>query len=108
MMVGDVPRAGQTIQFHLRDPSSASQEMEMLLEERVGQLNSPVAGALLFTCNGRGPRMFDRPHHDASMVSRIFNDSPLAGFFAAGEIGPVGSSSFLHGFTAVTVLFHPS
>ena len=108
MMVGDVPRAGQTIQFHLRDPSSASQEMETLLEERVGQLNSPVAGALLFTCNGRGPRMFDRPHHDASMVSRVFNDSPLAGFFAAGEIGPIGSSSFLHGFTAVTVLFHPS
>ena len=108
MMVGDVPRAGQTIQFHLRDPSSASQEMETLLEERVGQLSSPVAGALLFTCNGRGPRMFDRPHHDASMVSRVFNDSPLAGFFAAGEIGPIGSSSFLHGFTAVTVLFHPS
>jgi small ligand-binding sensory domain FIST len=52
--------------------------------------------------------MFDRPHHDASMVSRVFNDSPLAGFFAAGEIGPIGSSSFLHGFTAVTVLFHPS
>ena len=108
MMVGDVPRAGQTIQFHLRDPSSASQEMEMLLEESVGRLNSPVAGALLFTCNGRGPRMFDRPHHDASMVSRVFNGSPLAGFFAAGEIGPIGSSSFLHGFTAVTVLFHPS
>lgn len=30
---------------------------------------------------------------------------PLAGFFAAGEIGPVGNKNFLHGFTASLVLF---
>ncbi len=30
---------------------------------------------------------------------------PLAGFFAAGEIGPVGGQSFLHGHTACVVLF---
>jgi small ligand-binding sensory domain FIST len=108
MMVGDIPRAGQTIQFHLRDPASASQEMEALLQGRKDQLAHPVAGALLFTCNGRGPRMFDKPHHDASVVSKVFDGPPLAGFFAAGEVGPVGDKSFLHGFTAVTVLFHSS
>ena len=108
MMVGDIPRAGQTIQFHLRDPASASQEMEALLQGRKDQLAHPVAGALLFTCNGRGPRMFDKPHHDASVVSKVFDGPPLAGFFAAGEVGPVGDESFLHGFTAVTVLFHSS
>ncbi len=108
MMVGDIPRAGQTIQFHLRDPASASQEMEELLEARKKQLAHPVSGALLFTCNGRGPRMFDKPHHDASVVSKAFDGPPLAGFFAAGEVGPVGDKSFLHGFTAVTVLFHSS
>ena len=32
-------------------------------------------------------------------------DIPLAGFFAAGEIGPVGNKNFLHGFTASLVLF---
>lgn len=108
MMVSDIPRAGQTVQFHLRDPASASQEMENLLQAGCERLDGKVAGALLFTCNGRGLRMFDRPHHDAALVSRIFNGTPLAGFFAAGEIGPIGDSSFLHGFTAVTVLFHPS
>ncbi|MEE3054629.1 MAG: FIST N-terminal domain-containing protein [Planctomycetota bacterium] len=108
MMVSDITRAGQTVQFHLRDPASASQEMENLLQAGCERLDGKVAGALLFTCNGRGPRMFDRPHHDAALVSRIFNGTPLAGFFAAGEIGPIGDSSFLHGFTAVTVLFHPS
>ena len=52
--------------------------------------------------------MFDKPHHDASVVSKVFDAPPLAGFFAAGEVGPVGDKSFLHGFTAVTVLFHSS
>lgn len=108
MMVGDMPRAGQTVQFHLRDPASASQEMRTLLDARLKQLGRPIAGALLFTCNGRGPRMFDKPHHDASVISKIFDGPPLAGFFAAGEVGPVGDKSFLHGFTAVTVLFHSS
>jgi small ligand-binding sensory domain FIST len=105
MMVGDVPRAGQTIQFHLRDPSSASQEMETLLEERVGQLNSPVAGALLFTCNGRGRRLFSTPSHDASCLQQLLGPLPVAGFFAQGEIGPIGNTNCLHGFTASIALF---
>lgn len=106
MMVGAVPRAGETIQFHLRDPATAGQEMRTLLEDRLKQIGHPIAGALLFTCNGRGPRMFDKPHHDAALVSKVFDGPALAGFFAAGEVGPVGDKSFLHSFTAVTVLFH--
>ena len=31
--------------------------------------------------------------------------APAAGFFAAGEIGPVGGESFLHGFTATVAVF---
>jgi small ligand-binding sensory domain FIST len=33
---------------------------------------------------------------------------PTAGFFAAGEIGPVGGQSFLHGFTATIAVFPAS
>ena len=62
--------------------------MEDLLQVRKEQLAHPVSGALLFTCNGRGPRMFDKPHHDASVVSKVFDAPALAGFFAAGEVGP--------------------
>jgi small ligand-binding sensory domain FIST len=29
----------------------------------------------------------------------------VAGFFAAGELGPVGGKNFLHGFTASLALF---
>jgi small ligand-binding sensory domain FIST len=62
----------------------------------------------MFTCNGRGTRLFDVPDHDASHVQRALGpDLPLAGFFAMGEIGPVGPRAFLHGFTASMGLFVP-
>jgi small ligand-binding sensory domain FIST len=65
----------------------------------------PPAGALLFSCNGRGRAMFGEPDHDALAVEREFAGAPAAGFFAAGEIGPVGGRSFLHGFTATLAVF---
>ena len=46
--------------------------------------------ALMFMCNGRGTRLFDEAHHDAGLVQRSLGPVPVAGFFAAGEIGPVG------------------
>jgi len=67
---------------------------------------SGTTGALLFSCNGRGTRMFGKPDHDTSCVrAGLKGDVPLAGFFAAGEIGPVGGRNFLHGFTASVALF---
>jgi small ligand-binding sensory domain FIST len=70
--------------------------------------NAPAAtqAALLFTCNGRGLQLFPEPHHDARLLRAYFGEIPLAGFFAAGELGPIGGSNFMHGFTASTVLFH--
>jgi small ligand-binding sensory domain FIST len=62
-------------------------------------------GALLFTCNGRGTRMFPEPHHDAAAIGRVWGEIPLAGCFAAGELGPVGGKNFVHGFTASIALF---
>ena len=63
-------------------------------------------GALLFTCNGRGNHLFSVPSHDATLVSRMLDGAPLGGMFCAGEIGPVGGRSFVHGFTASLALFH--
>jgi len=60
---------------------------------------------LLFTCNGRGTRMFSQPHHDAAAIARALGPLPLAGFFAQGEIGPIGRQNFVHGFTASIALF---
>jgi len=65
------------------------------------------AGALLFSCNGRGRGMFGHDHHDASALDHVLGGAPAAGFFAAGEIGPVGGQYFLHGYTATVAVFAP-
>jgi small ligand-binding sensory domain FIST len=97
--IGDLVEVGTTVQFHVRDATSADEDLRELLAFRHAD------GALLFTCNGRGSRLFDEPDHDAGVVSDLLGDPPLAGFFAAGELGPVGSRNFLHAFTASLGLF---
>ncbi len=98
-------RVGQTVQFHLRDAQTARSDLEMLLSAQ--SLHGPPAGALLFTCNGRGTRMFDEPDTDAGMIRRVLGDVPMAGMFAAGEIGPLGTHNFLHGQTASILALRP-
>jgi small ligand-binding sensory domain FIST len=100
LAVGDVIEVGETVQFHVRDAGSADEDLRHML----GSVRPPD-GALLFTCNGRGSRLFGVPDHDADLVSAAFN-LPLAGMFCAGEIGPVGGKNFLHGFTASLALFY--
>lgn len=102
LAIGDYIRVGQTVQFHLRDADSASQEFHGLLAQQ--RATNPLAG-LLFTCNGRGSRLFSTPDHDAGCVAAELGEIPLAGFFAQGEIGPVAKENFLHGFTASLALF---
>jgi small ligand-binding sensory domain FIST len=99
MAVGDQVDVGTTVQFHVRDAEAADEDLRELLAARRAD------GALLFSCNGRGTNLFPAPHHDAKVVEELLDDPPLAGFFAAGELGPVGDRNFLHGFTASLALF---
>jgi small ligand-binding sensory domain FIST len=104
--VGDEVAVGQTVQFHVRDAESADEDLRRTLEREVAALGGRrAAGALLFTCNGRGSRMFDEPDHDAGMLATVLGEIPVAGFFCGGELGPVGGQNFLHTFTASIALF---
>jgi len=96
--VGDTMEVGTTVQFHLRDARSADEDLHALLTTRRAE------AALVFTCNGRGTRLFGRPHHDVRVIAEHLGTIPMAGFFAAGELGPVGGRNFLHGFTASVAL----
>jgi small ligand-binding sensory domain FIST len=98
-------RAGQTVQFHVRDAATADEDLRLLLEQDKKASAALPAAGLLFSCNGRGTRLFDTPHHDAQAVTAGAGSVPLAGFFAAGELGPIGGQNFIHGFTASVVLF---
>ncbi|HEX2039937.1 MAG TPA: FIST N-terminal domain-containing protein [Acidimicrobiales bacterium] len=97
--VGDVVEVGRTVQFHVRDAASADVELRRLLA------GEEAAAALLFTCNGRGRRLFGEPDHDAGLLHEALDGAPAAGFFCAGELGPIGGRNALHGFTASVALF---
>ncbi len=101
--IGDYVRTGQTVQFHLRDAASADEDLRELLA--AVKDDGRAAAALMFTCNGRGTRLFDGPHHDAGTVRDLLGEIPLAGFFAQGEVGPIGGRNFVHGFTASLAVF---
>ena len=106
LSVGATVEVGQIIRLHARDAASADADLRRALELRTAAAGSDrVAGALVFSCNGRGREMFGAGDHDATMVDEVLGGVPAAGFFAAGEIGPVGGRSFLHGFTATIAVF---
>lgn len=103
IVVGEQVRVGQTLRFHVRDAETADEDLRESLSREVG--SARAAGALLFTCNGRGTHMFDEESHDARTVSELLGSPAVAGFFCGGEIGPVGGRAFLHGFTATLAVF---
>jgi len=96
-------RVGQTVQFHVRDAETADEDLRSLLLAR--QPSGRPVGALLFTCNGRGTRLFAKADHDVGVIHEVCGPIPVAGFFAMGEIGPIGGQNFVHGYTASIVLF---
>lgn len=103
--VGDYVTEGQIVQFHLRDAATAKEDLEMMLTPHT--LFGAPSGALLFSCNGRGTRLYDHPNGDLSAIKQFFPELDVAGFFCAGEIGPIGGRNFLHGHTASLALFRP-
>lgn len=106
--VGASIARGQVVRMHARDAASADRDLRDALSLRRQALGADEpSGALMFTCNGRGRGMFGVADHDASALEAELGAIPTAGFFAAGEIGPVGGGSFLHGFTATVAVFAP-
>jgi small ligand-binding sensory domain FIST len=102
--IGDRVRPGQRIQFHLRDARTSAEDLEMLLSRYssvVSGSGMAGAGALMFSCMGRGEGLYSEPNFDSRLFGRYLNNIPLSGFFCNGEIGPVGGSTFLHGYTSV-------
>jgi small ligand-binding sensory domain FIST len=105
LVVGTRVRPGQTVQFHLRDAEASAQDLKRLLD-RFHRSNRPPQGALLFSCLGRGEHLYKCPNHDSGEFHKRFRSAPLGGFFCNGEIGPVGASTYLHGYTSCFGMFH--
>ncbi|WP_287127903.1 FIST C-terminal domain-containing protein [Candidatus Cyanaurora vandensis] len=108
LAIGQPLRVGQTLQFHIRDGAASSEDLDQLLHNYVANSGaSTVQGCVLFSCLGRGESFYGSPNHDAQAVQRHLGAIPVGGFFCNGEIGPVGATTYLHGYTAAIGFFRP-
>ncbi|HEY9773855.1 MAG TPA: FIST N-terminal domain-containing protein, partial [Planktothrix sp.] len=109
LMIGELPQVARTVQFHLRDAATSSDDLRMSLkrysDERGGPGDEQSQGALLFQCLGRGRHLYGRANHDTECFRQYLGEVPLGGFFCSGEIGPVGGTTFLHGYTSSFGIF---
>ncbi len=114
---------GRTVQLHLRDPTVARADLDLLLD--VEKLHDRPAGVLLLTDLARGRTMFDEQWSDAVGIARAFDQLPageavaragyeisshegpvpVAGAMTTGQIGPIGGTTRLLGLTACAALF---
>jgi small ligand-binding sensory domain FIST len=107
LVVGDLVPVGRTVRFQLRDATTADADLRESLERfRATSTLDTVEGALVFSCNGRGAALFASADHDVDVVREgLAASAGVAGFFAAGEIGPVGGRNHVHGLTAAILAF---
>ena len=103
--VGAELQPAMVARFVLRDAHAAEEELRRMLSRRRRAVGGRPAGALLFTCTGRGAGLFGHPDHDTGLFEEQLGPAPLGGFFCAGEIGPVGGRTYLHGYTSAFALF---
>jgi small ligand-binding sensory domain FIST len=101
LVLSDRVTVGQTVRLQVRDADAADLDLKEVLSRQPVDVGS---GALLFSCRSRGAALFGPSYggvsHDAIVVQQCLAADAVAGFFAAGEIGPVGTRSYLHGLTA--------
>lgn len=107
LVVSALPGVGQTVQFQIRDAAAASEDLHAMLGAVTATQGEQPVAALLCACNGRGVGLFGTPGHDARTLAERLGPIPVVGLFCNGEIGPVGSRNFLHGFTASIALVVP-
>lgn len=108
LAIGSMLRKGQLVQFHLRDAQTSADDLRQLLTTYAGRpARDHVSGALLFSCLGRGEHLFGQNSHDSRMLQQTLGPLPVSGFFCNGEIGPVGGTTYLHGYTSCFALFRP-
>jgi small ligand-binding sensory domain FIST len=106
LAIGALCEERSVVQFHLRDAQTSSEDLDAVLARyRSGGAAAGPAGALMFSCLGRGQHLYGTPDHDTNLVQRHLGPLPMGGFFCNGEIGPVNGQTYLHGYTSSIGVF---
>lgn len=107
LLVGEMMRVNRTVQFHVRDAETSSDDLRNLLHSYTTGNRHNATGAVMFSCLGRGQHLYGIANHDSNCFQEYVGKIPIGGFFCNGEIGPVGSTTFLHGYTSSFGIFSP-
>lgn len=94
----------QVLQFHVRDAETAAEELARVLDDHI---YAEPGGAILLPCQSRGRMLYGAPGRESTLIREKLGAVPVGGFFAAGEIGPVVGTTYLHTYTSVFGLFRP-
>ena len=101
LAIGAEVQPGDRVLFVRRDPTSAIEDMQAMLDRLKQRLDGPPAGGVYFSCLARGPNMFGSADHEMGMIRDTLGDFPVVGFFGEGEI----SNCRLYGYTGVLAVF---
>lgn len=104
--IADRMRPGQRIQLHLRDSKASAEDLEdaLIRYKRDHEVDHACA-ALMFACMGRGEKLYGKNGFDSDLFRTYVGTVPISGFFCGGEIGPVGGTTFVHGYTSSFGIF---
>lgn len=105
LAVSEEVREGQLVQFHLRNPNAAAEEIQVILTRLAEKTRQhPPAFGLYFNCLGRGKGLYGVANHDIGVIQEKFPGLPVIGFFGNSEFAPIGGRNFAHAYTGVFVL----
>ena len=102
LAIGDHMTVDSPIMFCRRDGRTAVQDMQRMLNDVKQRLKGRTPrGGLYISCLGRGRHLFGDNAREMHMISEVFGEMPIAGFYANGEI----AGQRLYGYTGVLTLF---
>ncbi len=105
LAVSEEVTEGQLVQFHLRNPNAAAEEIQVILTRLAEKTRQhPPAFGLYFNCLGRGKGLYGVANHDIGVIQEKFPGLPVIGFFGNSEFAPIGGRNFAHAYTGVFVL----
>jgi len=92
---------GMQMQLHCFSPSHALGELQTRAEHDMAMHGGvPPDAAIMIACGARGMQLHAMEGVESRALREVWGqDVPTVGFFAGGEIGPVGLKTYLHGFT---------
>ncbi|VAX05830.1 hypothetical protein MNBD_GAMMA25-609 [hydrothermal vent metagenome] len=102
LAIGEQMKAETPIMFCRRDGRAAVRDMQRMLDELKKRIGTATPrGGIYISCMGRGRHLFGDNAREMKMISEVFGEIPIVGFYANGEI----AGQRLYGYTGVLTLF---